>query len=186
MADHKGFGPIRQCRHFCPKQRGPAYDGVSGLLHRWPPDLVDAGEVVFRPNLLELGSRGADIAGKCVALTHGGIYQDLQAERPGDWDDGLQRTGVRRDNDPRDAFTGELAGSLSGLGVTEFCQSGIDDAGIAPRHAKMEIKFALTVAQEDHGRAKYRPVCPTATASSGEKDLCPGPHALICDGRGEL
>ena len=150
MADDKGSGPIWQCCHLRPEQSSAAYDRLCGLLHRWPPDLVNAREVVFRPNLLQLGPGGAHIAGKCIALTHDRVDGHLQAKRPGDWDDGLQRTGVRRDNDPCDSFAGELPGSLRRLGMTKFCQMRIDDARISPCRTKMEIKFALTVAQEDH------------------------------------
>ena len=72
----------------------------------------------------------------------------------GDRRRGLQRPGVRRDEDPLQRFAFESGGGLLGLRVSERSQLGVRNSGIAPRLTEVEVELALSVSQQDHAAGK--------------------------------
>jgi hypothetical protein len=174
-----GVGPIRQRRHLGAKKCRPTDHRVGWLLHRRPPDLFHGRKVMLRPCLLEFCPRRADVAGERIALADGRVDEDIHPERLGERRGGLQGTRVGRGDNAPDPLAGELPSCLHRLAAAEIRQRRVDDPRIPARRGEVEVKFALPVAQQDHGRAN------TGRFGDGqparpEKCLCPGRRAPIC------
>jgi hypothetical protein len=65
----------------------------------------------------------------------------------------LQGAGVGGHDNAFDPLPHQLLGGVPRLGVTEFGQAGIDNAGIAAGGAEMQVEFALAMTQQDHAVA---------------------------------
>jgi hypothetical protein len=67
-----------------------------------------------------------------------------------------------------DPLPGQLPGGLLRLGVPEYGQARIDDAGIAAGGAEMQVELALAVTQQDHAGGHNRgPDRPARAACDG-------------------
>ena len=102
------------------------------------------------PVPLQGGAGRADIAGEGEPLPHNRIDDDWQPQCRRDRARGLQGAGVGGHDDALDSLPQKLSCGCLGLRAAELGQMRIDDAGIAPCGAEMEVEFALAMAQQDH------------------------------------
>ena len=151
MGHNESIGPVRQRRHFRPEQLGTADHRTRRFGGSRPPDLVERRKIMIGPGLGQLGAGRADVACEREAFPHSGVDEHRDSEHRGYWSRRLERARVRRCNDPRNPLVSQRLRCLLRLKSAQFSQARISDAGILPGLREMEIEFALTVPQENHG-----------------------------------
>jgi hypothetical protein len=156
MADDQRARPVVPAGEGGAEAGGTIDDGRFRLFLQWPPGFFDQSEIVLWPVPFQFGARRTDVAGKGITLPHDRIDGDGQAERGGNGAGGLQGPGVGGDDNTPYSLPQKLLGGVGGLGVTKLGQARVDYARVLAGGAKMQVEFALAVAQQDHAPGDNR------------------------------
>ena len=153
MADQEGRGAIVARSHPDTKGIRPRVGRCGRFDSRMPPLPRQMAEIVMRKSRCQQFGRAADIADEGRTLTD--LVHNID-RYPMNGEYGLCRlqcARVRRNNDAGQRGPGELSRRGRRLLCTERRQFRILDARIHPGLGEMQVKVALTMAEQKHAES---------------------------------